>query len=160
MLYKYRFLWIIWSSSSTGANLSYRRSNSLHFIAIAVSQKRNKQNFSSNFISLNIIFRREFFVKFCLILLQNPHLQLFFSALQLHWWVHNRLRLDRSMALYIYRENKIQLVDLSIQAQKEKCLFNYSTYTLFYKDLFLTIINCYNQDFVKSAIFQRNVHVS
>jgi hypothetical protein len=70
------------------------------------------------------------------------------------------LRLDRSTARYIYRDNKILLVDLSIHAQEEKCLFNYSTNTLFYKDLFLTIINCYIQDFVKSAIFQRKVHVS
>jgi hypothetical protein len=68
-----------------------------------------------------------------------------------------RLRLDRSTARYIYRENKIYLVDLSIHAQKEKCNFNYSSNTLFHKDLFLTIINFYNQDFVKSAIFQRKV---
>jgi hypothetical protein len=36
-------------------------------------------------------------------------------------------------------------------------LFNYFTNTLFYIDLFLTIINCYNQDFVKSAFFHRKV---
>ncbi len=53
----------------------------------------------------------------------------FFSPL---FW----LQLDRSTARYIYRENKIELVDLSIHAQKEKCLFIYSTITLFYKDLF------------------------
>jgi hypothetical protein len=72
-------------------------------------------------------------------------------------WIVEGLRLDRSTARYIYRDNKIKLVDLSIHAQKEKCFFDYSTNTLFYKDLFLTILNCYNQDFVKSAIFQRKV---
>jgi hypothetical protein len=32
------------------------------------------------------------------------------------------LQLDRSTVRYIYRENKILIVDLSIHAQKEKCL--------------------------------------
>jgi hypothetical protein len=70
------------------------------------------------------------------------------------------LRHDRSTARYIYRDNKILLVDLSIPAQKEKCIFNHSTNTLFYQDLFLTIINCYILDFVKRAIFQRKLLVS
>ncbi len=64
--------------------------------------------------------------------------------------------------------------DLQLETSTEKTKFNqqiyqsmlkrknvsYSTNTLFYKDLFLTIINCYNQNFVKSAIFQRKVLVS
>jgi hypothetical protein len=41
---------------------------------------------------------------------------------------------------------------------KEKCLFNNYINTLFTKTYF-TIINCYNQDFVNSAIFQRKVLV-
>jgi hypothetical protein len=57
-------------------------------------------------------------------------------------------------SIYLQRkQNSTTVVDLSSHAQKEKCLFNYCTNTLFYKNLFLTIINCYNKDFVKSAIF-------
>ncbi len=64
------------------------------------------------------------------------------------------LRLDTST-------EKKKLTSRSINpCSKGKCLFSYSTNTLFSKDLFLTIINCYNQDFVKSANFQRKVLVS
>jgi hypothetical protein len=50
---------------------------------------------------------------------------------------------------------------LTGKSQFQKCgCIRGTRSTSFYKDLFLTIINCYNQDFVKSAYFQRKVLVS
>ncbi len=55
----------------------------------------------------------------------------------------------------IHLQRQQNLTSRSINPwSKGKCIFNYSTNTLFYKDLFLAIINCYNQDFVILQFFK------
>ncbi len=64
----------------------------------------------------------------------------------------DRLRLDRSTALYIYKAKNCKLLVLFTQAQKTKFVFQYYIKTLFSKDLFL-IINYWNiEDSWKWAI--------
>jgi hypothetical protein len=47
---------------------------------------------------------------------------------------------NRSTARYIYSVKKHQVIDISIYASTEKCFINYFINTLYYKDLFLTIM--------------------
>jgi hypothetical protein len=95
---------------------------------------------------------------------KNPLVEtilIFFPNRQVIWYRCSETFLDTYECVYVSLLFKSKKATArQIYGSKEKCLFNYSTNTLFYKDLFFTIINYYNQDFVKSAIFQRKVLIS